>query len=38
MNILDLLVGKEVKVMTDMNVEVTLQIKKVEQNKRSRQI
>lgn len=35
MNVLDLLVGKKMKIMTDMKVEVELEIKKVEVNNHS---
>ena len=33
MNVLDLLIGKKVKVMTDAKVEVELEIKKVSENR-----
>ena len=35
MNLLDLLVGKKIKIMTDVGVEVELEIKKVEQQTHS---
>lgn len=35
MNLLDLLVGKKMKIMTDMKVEVELEIKLVKQNNHS---
>ncbi len=38
MNILELLVGKKMKVMTDLKVEVELEIKEVEVYSHSRQI
>lgn len=38
MNALDLLVGRKVKVMTDMKVEVELEIKEVKHETRTRQI
>lgn len=38
MNLLDLLVGKKMKVMTDMKVEVELEIKKVEEERHSQDL
>lgn len=38
MNLLDLLVGKKMKVMTDMKVEVELEIKKVEEKHHSQDL
>lgn len=38
MDVLELLVGKKMKVMTDLKVEVELEIKKVEVESHSRQI
>lgn len=38
MDLLDLLVGKKMKVMTDMKVEVELEIKKVECEKHSQDL
>lgn len=38
MNVLDLLVGKKMKIMTDMKIEVELEIKEVTEKRHSRQI
>ena len=38
MNVLDLLVGKKMKIMTDMKIEVELEIKEVKQNTHTMQI
>ena len=38
MDVLDLLVGKKMLIMTDMKVEVELEIKEVKQNTHTRQI
>lgn len=38
MNILDLLVGKKVSVMTEMKVEVLMEIKSITEDRKSREI
>ena len=38
MDVLDLLVGKKMRIMTDMKVEVELEIKEVTEKRHSRQI